>query len=141
MMIVFDLKCSNGHTFEGWFKDFESFNEQNAKGMITCPSCRDTNIIRVLSPIAIKNSQREENTGDIELDYKKLAMGIMEYIQNNFEDVGTNFAKEALKMHYGVTETRNIKGSATSGEEEVLKDEGIKFFKIPSFKKKDSDNQ
>jgi hypothetical protein len=44
-------------------------------------------------------------------------------------------------MHYGVTETRNIKGSATAGEEEILKEEGIKFFKIPSLKKKDSDNQ
>jgi len=140
-MIAFDLKCANGHTFEGWFKDLESFNEQNSKGMITCPSCKDTHIIRVLSPVAIKNSQREENTGDIEPDYKKLARGIMEYIQNNFEDVGTNFAKEALKMHYGVTETRNIKGSATAGEEEILKEEGIKFFKIPSLKKKDSDNQ
>jgi hypothetical protein len=140
-MIAFDLKCSKGHTFEGWFKDLESFNGQNSKGMITCPLCKDTHIIRILSPVAIKNSPREENTGDFELDYKKLAKGIMEYIQNNFEDVGANFAKEALKMHYGVTETRNIKGSATEGEEEILKEEGIKFFKIPSLKKKDSDNQ
>lgn len=139
-MIAFDLKCSNGHSFEGWFKDLESFNEQNSKGMITCPLCRDTHIIKVLSPVAIKSSQGEEAPRDVELDYKKLAKGIMEYIKNNFEDVGTDFAKEALKMHYGVTEKKNIRGSTTAGEEEILKEEGIKFFKIPSIKPKDGDN-
>ena len=63
----------------------------------------------------------------------------MEYIQDNFENVGTDFSKEALKMHYGVTDKRNIRGTATAGEEEVLKDEGIKFFKFPFSKKKDGD--
>ncbi|MBW2106688.1 MAG: DUF1178 family protein [Deltaproteobacteria bacterium] len=58
-MIAFDLSCSNGHSFEGWFKDLESFNEQNSKGMITCPFCKSTNISRVLSPVAIKSSQGE----------------------------------------------------------------------------------
>ncbi|RLB22295.1 MAG: DUF1178 domain-containing protein, partial [Deltaproteobacteria bacterium] len=76
-MIAFDLSCSNGHSFEGWFKDLESFNEQNSKGMITCPFCKSTNISRVLSPVAIKSSQGEGKSREIEPDYKKLATGIM----------------------------------------------------------------
>ncbi len=64
----------------------------------------------------------------------------MEYIKNNFDDVGADFSKEALKMHYGVSKKRNIRGSATGEEEETLKEEGIKFFKIPSVKPKDDDN-
>jgi len=52
-------------------------------------------------------------------------------VQNNFEDMGHKFAAEALKIHYGVAERRNIKGSATAEEEETLKDEGIEFFKVP----------
>jgi len=139
-MIAFDLTCSNGHSFEGWFKDLESFNEQNSKGMITCPFCKNTNITRILSPVAIKSSQGEEKPREVEPDYKKLANGIMEYIKNNFDNVGTDFSKEALKMHYGVAEKRNIRGSATAVEEEILKEEGIKFFKIPSIKPKDDDN-
>jgi hypothetical protein len=137
-MIAFDLQCSKGHTFEGWFKDLESFTEQNAKGMITCPICKDSQITRVLSPVAIKSSQitnKAQDGGNV--DYQKLAHGIVRYIQDNFEDVGANFAKEALKMHYGVVDKRNIRGTATEGEEEVLKDEGIKFFKFPFAKKKD----
>ena len=139
-MIAFDLTCSNGHSFEGWFKDLESFNEQNSKGMITCPFCKNTDITRILSPVAIKSSQGEEKPREVEPDYKKLANGIMEYIKNNFDNVGTDFSKEALKMHYGVAEKRNIRGSATAVEEETLKEEGIKFFKIPSIKPKDDDN-
>ncbi|MFB0520174.1 MAG: DUF1178 family protein [Desulfatiglandales bacterium] len=139
-MIAFDLRCSNGHSFEGWFKDLESFNEQNSKGMITCPFCKNTDITRVLSPVAIKSSQVEQKPEEVGLDYKKLAKHVVEYIKNNFDDVGTAFAKEALKMHYGVTKKRNIRGSATAEEEETLKEEGIKFFKIPSVKPKDGDN-
>lgn len=139
-MIAFDLRCSHGHSFEGWFKDLESFNEQNSKGMITCPFCKNTDITRVLSPVAIKSNQVEQKPEEVGLDYKKLAKHVVEYIKNNFDDVGTAFAKEALKMHYGVTKKRNIRGSATAEEEETLKEEGIKFFKIPSVKPKDGDN-
>jgi len=139
-MIAFDLKCSNDHNFEGWFKDLESFNEQNSKGMIKCPFCKNTDITKVLSPVAIRSGQAEEKSKDVELDSQKLVNTVMEYIKNNFDDVGTDFTKEALKMHYGVAEKRNIRGSATVVEEETLKDEGIKFFKIPSVKPKDSDN-
>ena len=135
-MIAFDLRCSKGHTFEGWFKDLDSFTDQNAKGMVTCPICRDKQIIRVLSPVSIKSGQ---NAGkpEGEIDYQKLAHGIVKYIHDNFEDVGAEFAKEALKIHYGVADKRNIRGSATEGEEEVLKEEGIKFFKFPFTRKKD----
>jgi hypothetical protein len=137
-MIAFDLKCSKGHSFEGWFKDLESFTEQNSEGMIMCPICKDTQITRVLSPVSIKSGQSQEKPREGgEIDYQKLAHGIVNYIQDNFEDVGTDFAKEALKMHYGVVDKRNIRGTATAGEEEVLKDEGIKFFKFPFTKKKD----
>ncbi len=139
-MIAFDLNCSNGHRFEGWFKDLEAFNEQNFKEMVTCPICKDTNITRVFSPVTIKSSQGEEKAREVEPDYKKLAIGVMEYIKNNFDDVGSDFAKEALKMHYGVEKKRNIRGSATGEEEEILKDEGIKFSKIPFIKPKDDDN-
>ena len=136
-MIAFDLRCSNGHAFEGWFKDLESFNDQDSKGMITCPYCKDNKTTRELSPVAIKSGRGEEKTEEVKPDYRKLAMGLMEYIRDNFEDVGTAFTKEALKMHYGVTEKRDIRGSATADEEKTLKEEGIKFFKVPFFKPRD----
>jgi hypothetical protein len=139
-MIAFDLRCSNGHNFEGWFKDLESFNEQDSRDMIICPVCKSNKITRELSPVAIKSVRGEEEPQQNKPDYRKLAMGVMEYIRNNFEDVGADFAKEALKIHYGVAEKRDIRGSATDEEEKTLKDEGIKFFKFPFFKPEDEDS-
>ena len=61
----------------------------------------------------------------------KLGKQIVDYVQNNFDNVGADFAEEALKMHYGVTEPRSIRGVSTPKEEETLKAEGIRFFKFP----------
>jgi hypothetical protein len=45
--------------------------------------------------------------------------------------VGSEFAKEALKIHYGVSAPRNIRGSSTPQEEETLRQEGVAFLKVP----------
>jgi hypothetical protein len=137
-MIAFDLECSGGHLFETWFKNAQSFEEQNAKKMISCPFCNDTNIRKVLSPVAVKTFSQPLTKKNVDpIDYQRLAKEIVDYVDKNFDDVGTEFATEALKMHYNVIEKRNIKGSATAQEEKVLKEEGISFFKIPSPKMDD----
>ena len=74
-------------------------------------------------------------------DVSRLAREVVDYIQESFEDVGTKFAAEALKIHYGVAEKRNIRGSATVDEEKTLKDEGVEFFKIPVVKKTDEEKE
>ena len=140
-MIVFDLECSKRHVFEGWFDSIESFEEENARGLVICPSCEDTTVRRVMSPVAVKKSSPVDPSLSEGIDYRKLAKGVMDYINKNFEDVGSNFAAEALKIHYGVEERRNIKGSATFEEEKTLEEEGIEFFKVPVPEKDDDDKK
>jgi hypothetical protein len=139
-MIAYDLECSMGHSFEGWFHNSESFEEQKEKKLVSCPYCNDTEVKRILSPVVMKTASRK-NEGDATkpIDYQRLAKEIVNYINKNFEDVGSDFAKEALKMHYAVTEKRNIKGSATEEEEKILEDEGIEYFKVPSPKVDDDE--
>lgn len=132
-MIAFDLICANGHVFEGWFDNSESFEEQKSKNMICCPRCESSDIKKVLSPVSVKSQPRPvpgDSAGPI--DYRRLAREVWNYIQNEYEDMGTDFAKEALKIHYGVSEERNIRGTATESEEKVLKEEGIQFFRMPA---------
>ncbi|MGD8983351.1 MAG: DUF1178 family protein [Desulfobacteraceae bacterium] len=137
-MIVFDLECSEGHIFEAWFNNTESFEQQKAKGMISCPYCSDNLVSKVISPVTTKISPQPDATTEEEsIDYARLAKEIVDYVDKNFDDVGTEFAKEALKMHYDVAEKRNIKGSATADEEKMLEDEGIEFFKLAVPKKDD----
>ena len=130
-MIVFDLQCGNGHNFEGWFNDGLNYEEQKKKSMISCPVCNDTCISKVPSAFAIKSSQPEKKSFNPQMDFLKVARKIADFVENNFDDVGTDFTKEALKIHCGVSEPRNIKGVSTTEEEKILKDEGVEFFKIP----------
>ncbi len=130
-MIAFDLQCDKGHVFEGWFEDSKAYNAQKKKGLITCPSCNSTAITKLPSTFAIKGSQTSANPLDKQIDLKKMNSEIIDYVHNNFDNVGCEFATEALKMHYGVTEPRNIRGVSTKEEEKVLTKEGIHFFKVP----------
>jgi len=130
-MITFDLECSNGHRFEGWFKNYQSFEEQKNGNLIRCPICNDSEVRQVISSVNMKISHKSREEDDKKIDYKALAKEFIRYVNENFEDVGPNFTKEALKMHYGVTKKRNIMGSATEKEERILKKEGIRYLKIP----------
>lgn len=132
-MIVFDLECSEGHRFEGWFNDTGSFEEQNAKNLVTCPICGNGRVKKIISPVATfaLRSEAEKPVDSPPIDYQKLAHEVVEYVNRNFENVGADFAKEALRMHYGVTKKKNIRGYATEEEEKTLKQEKIEFFKIP----------
>lgn len=139
-MIVFDLECPQGHIFEGWFDSNESFEEQNVHDLVSCPYCDDSNIKKVMSPVAVKKSQPASLIRQETIDYQRLAKEVVEYVKNNSEDVGARFAAEALKIHYGVAEKRSIRGSATADEEKTLKDEGVDFVKVP-FPVSDDDNK
>ena len=139
-MIVFDLECGRRHRFEGWFNNTASFEEQNLKKLVTCPICGDTRVRRVLSPVATKTARPEPEKAPESIDYRRLAKEIVNYVNTHFEDVGSNFAKEALKIHYGVSEKKNIKGSATTDEEKMLRDEKIEFFKLPIPRTEDDKN-
>jgi hypothetical protein len=130
-MIVYDLKCESGHTFEGWFENQKAFEEQSRKKLISCPACGDTSVEVVPSSFFIKGaSPTPEKPHDMPGEPATIEK-TLEFLEKNFENVGGNFAKEALKMHYDVTEKRNIRGTSTEAEEEMLKKEDIKFFKLP----------
>jgi hypothetical protein len=58
-------------------------------------------------------------------------MHAVRHVMANTEDVGTRFAEEARKIHYGEREERNIRGQATRKETEALLDEGIDVMPLP----------
>ena len=130
-MIAYDLQCINGHAFEGWFEDSEAYLAQKKKGLIACPVCSDTGVSRIPSTFAIKSSAVPRNVSLQEENLKKIGKEIVDFIEKNFDNVGCDFAKEALKIHYGVAHPRNIRGVSTREEEKMLKEEGVEFLKIP----------
>lgn len=139
-MISFDLECSNEHRFEGIFKDYKAFDEQLTDKMITCPICRDSNIKRLYTGCSIQSGSPSSKETDLQLNNKtpnifeviKLAR---EYVMNNFENVGKDFADTARAIHYGIEEERNIYGESTHEEVKELIDEGVNILPLPSVDK------
>jgi hypothetical protein len=50
---------------------------------------------------------------------------VVQQVLANTEDVGSQFASEARKFHYGEAEERNIRGQVSADESMALLDEGI----------------
>ena len=141
-MIAYDLQCANGHHFEGWFEDSQAYQDQNKKGLIACPVCNDTAVSKIPSTFAIKSSQ--PNAAGLPAaqlaQIERINRDVVEFVEKNFDNVGCDFAKEALKIHYGAAEPRNIRGVSTEEEEKVLKEEGVSFIKLPIPQPPDTDS-
>jgi len=129
-MIVYDLQCVSGHRFEGWFEDGDAYAVQKEAKLISCPVCNDLNVSKVPSTFAIKASSSASRP--LPADPEGIGQTVSEYLEKNFDNVGCNFAREALKMHYGVSDRKNIRGTSTKEEEKMLEKEGVPFFKVPS---------
>jgi len=127
-MIIYDLQCAHEHRFEGWFEDKQQYETQQQNGQISCPLCGDTSVSRIPSAFAIKAAHKKEAAA---IDPAELTRRVADFVEKNFDDVGSNFTREALKMHYGVIEPRNIRGVSTDQEEKLLEKEGVEYYKVP----------
>jgi hypothetical protein len=139
-MIVFELACACGYMFEGWFRNRDDFEIQQAAAFLVCPECGSHKIRKILSPVSFQSvdqplAEKSPETPSPEIDQlaevQKALKTLQKYVENNFEDVGADLAKESLKIHYGVSEPRNIRGVTTEAEEKNLNKEGIELLKIP----------
>jgi hypothetical protein len=140
-MKVLNLRCANGHGFEGWFGSDDDYMEQNGRGLIECPLCADKVIARLPSAPRLNLSGAREaappaptpqppqppQPADLQAAYLK---AVREMIQRT-EDVGPRFAEEARRIHYGEVPERGIRGKASPEEREALREEGIETFALP----------
>jgi len=144
-MIVFDLECINGHAFEGWFQDKQEMETQQEQGLLQCPVCDTTSVVQKLHPIAIRTSAPARQSESHQARQAgqeamaELTERVVRFVEKNFEDVGPSFAAEALKMHYGACEHRNIRGTTTREEDKTLQKEGVPVLKIPIPKTSDKE--
>ncbi len=57
-MILFELRCSQGHAFEAWFRDGATYDEQAAAGAISCAVCGDGKVGKALMAPAVGRRSR-----------------------------------------------------------------------------------
>ena len=135
-MKVLNLRCANGHGFEGWFASEDDFLGQNGRGLVECPLCSDRVIARMPTAPRLNLSGAREvdpaaKVPPAEADLQALWMKAVRHAIENTDDVGERFAEEARRIHYGETEARGIRGQATPDERAALRDEGIEVMSLP----------
>lgn len=150
-MIKYALVCENGHGFESWFSNSESYETQARRGFVDCPHCGSTKVQKALMAPAVSTSKRRARNEAVAhvpavtpdaaqpvalLDEKQLALRealreLHAKITENTVDVGAQFSDEARRMHLGEAPTRAIRGEATLAEAKELWDEGIPILPVP----------
>lgn len=135
-MKVFNLRCGNGHGFEGWFASEDDFLDQNGRGLIECPLCADRIVKRTpsaprLNLSAVGEPQQPVTATVAMPDLQAAWLHAVRQVMAHTEDVGERFADEARRIHYGECEQRGIRGQATPQQRAELHDEGIEVVALP----------
>jgi hypothetical protein len=124
-MIVFDLKCAEGHVFEGWFGSGADYEDQQARGLVSCPVCGAARVEK--APMAPAVPAKGNAAPDPAIVKKMMAemASLQKKMLEKSEHVGDRFADEARAIHLGEAEARAIHGRASKDEAAKLVDEGV----------------
>ena len=161
-MICYRLRCDGSHGFEAWFRSGADFDRQAALGLLECPACGSVAVERALMAPAIHGRGKREPTepalpgsavqgeviepsrmpaaaagGEIPAALRALFTRMRDEVERHCDDVGADFADQALRMHRGEMEKRGIYGKTTEVEREILADEGVEIARIPWIKRAD----
>jgi len=143
-MIVYDLLCEPlGHRFEGWFGSSQDYEDQCARGLVSCPSCGSAVVAKavmapnvgrkgnqiVASP-AMPHAQAAQPMANTPLPPEAVAMlkavaTMQAEALKSSTWVGDTFADDARAMHYGEKDAAPIHGRTTLAEARELVEEGI----------------
>ena len=146
-MIKYKLICDSEHEFDGWFPSSKDFDKQKKNGYLTCPICDSDNVDKALMAPGVQTSKKTKTEKKLE-SYRKSIVSdemmmasqaknvmrrIKKHIEKEFENVGNNFYKEAVKASDG---ERDDKFYGTPSQEEVneLLDKGVDLFHVPNIK-------
>lgn len=133
-MILFELNCSQGHSFEIWFKDGSTADRQLSRKLVECPDCGDRKVGKALMAPRIGGKRAPPARTDMTIMAKNMREHLSEMrrkVEENCDYVGDRFADEARRIHHGETEARGIYGEATDEQHRELIDEGIETARIP----------
>lgn len=144
-MWVAELRCAQGHGFEGWFASREAFEDQSERGLVSCPRCGSQQLERRLSAprlnlgtAAPKQPPKQPPTQpQRQLHHQEPAGSaaplreLLAHLKAGSEDLGEGFADEARRIHRGQAPERAIRGKASGAQFEALLDEGIEVLALP----------
>ena len=140
-MKVLNLRCGLDHRFEGWFGGDADYESQHERGLVSCPLCNGTDVTRLPSAprlnlsgareTALVTTQANQEVVEPIQAAQAAWMRAVRHMMANTDDVGSRFAEEARRIHYGEKAQRGIRGQATREQAEALREEGIEVMSVP----------
>ena len=134
-MIKYELLCKDClKNFDSWFASSKEFEKLKKNAFINCPNCNSLKIEKsLMAPSIINNKKENKNlNSNKHSEIKKKLKEYKNFIKNNFEYVGDNFAYEARSIHYNNRKkNKRIYGNATTKDVKELSEEGIETETIP----------
>ena len=133
-MIRYALTCDQEHEFEGWFGSSADYDDQQARGLLECPVCASKAVRKQIMAPAVAGTKRtvaDLPPARMQAMMMEAAGRIRRHVEENFDDVGDAFAKEARAIHEGRAEDRGIYGQATPQEVRELVEDGVPVAPLP----------
>ena len=134
-MIKYKLKCHNNHEFESWFSESGEFEKLKKKKLLECIYCSSKIINKsIMAPMIsmVKNKNNEiKKLNKLLLSERNKLQKLRNYVEKNFEYVGTNFSKKVREIYYDKKNQKAIYGTTTQKERDELNEEGIDLLSIP----------
>jgi hypothetical protein len=134
-VIQYSLQCSKGHRYDAWFKNADAYDQQQARGIVSCAVCGDGAVEKAPMAPAVARTDGEKvslSSGSAEARrFRELLRAYRQKVMSEADYVGDKFAEEARKIHFEETEARGIYGEATRDEVIALADDGIEFMPLP----------
>jgi len=130
-MIIFDLRCGpQGHVFEAWFGSTGDYEDQQERGLVSCPMCGAGDVQKApMAPAVPKKGEGARDLNPSDPAAMKQMMAALAAMQRKLVEqsdwVGDGFASEARAIHLGDAEARSIHGRATRADAESLIEDGI----------------
>lgn len=164
-MILYALRCAEGHQFDAWFRNGGAYDALAAAGEVLCPHCGSARVTKApMAPrigkgrAAVPKERRETNlpeenavaqtppkepTPAVEATVapaviRQAMAALRAHVEASFDYVGERFPEEARRIHYNETPARPIYGEATRAEAEALEEEGVTLRRIPWLPRSDS---
>ena len=150
-MISFTLRCDAGHQFESWFRNGDAFSSQAKAGLVECPHCGSAKVEKALMAPAVAKVAGAKGRPEaapapkaveaapakavapkaIPAELVSLLQRMRAEVEKNCDYVGSQFAEEARRIHFGEAPTRAVHGEATHEEARALVEDGIDILPLP----------
>lgn len=157
-MILYRLRCERDHDFESWFRDSSAYDDQKARGLVSCPACGSAKVEKAIMAPALGRGTRKLAAepvepvagtpaasvpampapaapmalmGEAEQKLRAMLRAVREHVVAHSDYVGPDFASHARRMHEGEEEPRPIYGEASPDEVRALIEDEIEVLPLP----------